>query len=274
MPRPSIDLSGKVFERWTVLGRDPETPHRSGIAAKWICKCDCGIVRSVGGGRLRNGGSKSCGCLAKEVATTHGMRFSREYQSWLSMRARVKPSYHESYLYFDRGVDIDPTWDQSFELFFQDMGLMPEGKHSIDRVDNDLGYWKHNCRWATDLEQGQNRRCVIKLDYLGKSQTIKEWSEETGVSVCAIKHRIARNWTIEEMLTVKSISCPRLETRYLEMNEEKKSVQEWAEQMSMPYSVISKRIKRGWTDTQILTTPLGSYVKERGKGRPKSQKSA
>ena len=98
MPRPSIDLSGKVFERWTVVERDSETPHGSGIQTRWICRCDCGVVRSVAGGRLRTGGSKSCGCLAKEIATTHGMRFSPEYSSWLAMRARVKPSYTERYL--------------------------------------------------------------------------------------------------------------------------------------------------------------------------------
>jgi hypothetical protein len=272
MPRSSIDLSGKVFERWTVLGKDLNAATGSGCEARWICLCDCGITRSVSGSRLRDGGSKSCGCLAKEVATTHGMRFSPEYASWLGMRARVKPSYTERYLYYDRGIDIDPRWDASFEVFLEDMGLMPEGKYSIDRIDNDLGYWKHNCRWATDLEQAQNRRCVIRIEYLGKTQTVAEWSKETGISIIALKHRIDRGWSVEDMLTKVSISCPRLPTRYLELNGETKTAQEWAKQINIPYSVISKRIKRGWTDTEILTTPLGQYIQERGKNSPKYQK--
>jgi hypothetical protein len=274
MPRPSIDLSGKVFERWTVLERDSATPHGSGIQTRWICKCECGTIRSVPGGGLRGGGSKSCGCLAKEVATTHGMRFSREYASWLAMRARVKQSYPQRYLYYDRGIDIDPIWDASFEAFIEDMGLMPEGKYSIDRKDNDLGYLKHNCRWATDLEQGQNRRCVIKIEYLGKSQTIVEWSKETGISICALKHRIDRGWSVEDMLTKESTSCPRLPPRYLELDGVVKTAQEWAKQINIPYSILSKRIKRGWTDAQILTTPLGEYVQGRGKCSPKYQKPA
>jgi hypothetical protein len=49
MPRPSIDLSGKVFERWTVLGIDKDAPRGSGKETRWICRCDCGIVRSVAG---------------------------------------------------------------------------------------------------------------------------------------------------------------------------------------------------------------------------------
>ena len=272
MPRPSIDLSGKVFERWTVVERDSETPHGSGIQTRWICRCDCGVVRSVAGGRLRTGGSKSCGCLAKEIATTHGMRFSPEYSSWLAMRARVKPSYTERYLYYDRGIDIDPRWDASFEAFLEDMGLMPKGKYSIDRIDNDLGYWKHNCRWATDLEQGQNRRNVIRIEYLGKTQTLAKWSVETGISIVALKHRLDRGWSVEDILTKESISCPKLPTRYLELNGETKTAQEWAKQINIPYSIISKRIKRGWNDIEILTTSIGCNGKR--KCKPRSQKLA
>jgi hypothetical protein len=202
------------------------------------------------------------------------MRFSPEYASWLGMRARVKPTYHEKYLYFDRGIDIDPRWNESFEAFIEDMGLIPEGKYSIDRMDNDQGYWKHNCRWATDLEQGQNRRCVIRIEYLGKTQTVAQWSKETGISICALKHRIDRGWSVEDMLTTPLAPAPERVEHFLELNGQTKLAQVWAKEIGIPYNVLHKRIKRGWTDVQILTTPLGHYVKERGKGRPKSQKSA
>jgi len=262
MPR-FIDLTSQTFGRWTVVEKDLTAPEGGGKQARWICVCECGVTRSVAGHGLRHGISKSCGCLAKETATKHGMRRSREYQSWLGMRMRVKPNYKESYLYYYRGIDIDPRWDKSFEAFIQDMGLMPEGKHSIDRIDNDQGYWKHNCRWATDLEQGRNRRCVTKLEYLGKKQTIAEWTKETGISISAIKHRLERGWTIEQTLSKELIPFRKLPTRYLELDGESKTAQEWAKQVNIPYSVISKRIKRGWTDAQILVTPLGSKVKTR-----------
>lgn len=71
-----IDLTGKRFGRWTVLKRDPQnyyhiTPHPDGSKTyssmpRWICKCDCGTVKTVIGANLRNGLSRSCGCITRE----------------------------------------------------------------------------------------------------------------------------------------------------------------------------------------------------------------
>ncbi len=265
MPRPSIDLTGLKFSRWTVLEKDVCAPNGSGNEAKWICLCECGTQRSVGGSRLRTGESKSCGCFAKEVATKHGMRFSREYQSWVSLRARVKPNYQEKHLYFDRGIDVDPRWDESFEAFIEDMGLMPEGKYSIDRINNDLGYWKHNCRWATDLQQGQNRRCVIKIEYEGRNLSLKQWSKETGIHVGALKSRYDSGWSTHDLLNTPSDRRPKVKRADLQMNGKSQGLSEWSAEIGIPYSILAKRVKRGWTDEQVLTTPIGSYVKPRGK---------
>lgn len=72
-----IDLTGRRFGRWTVIGKDPEShkcrtmhPYIGKPAlttfAKWKCRCDCGTERSVIGINLTTGKSKSCGCLQKE----------------------------------------------------------------------------------------------------------------------------------------------------------------------------------------------------------------
>jgi hypothetical protein len=66
-------------------------------------------------------------------------------------------AYYESY--GGRGIKVeDATWLTSFVNFFADMGRKPSPKHSLDRINNDLGYFPANCRWATALEQRHNQR--------------------------------------------------------------------------------------------------------------------
>lgn len=76
-----IDLTGKIFGRLTVLGRD--TSRYDGRNVFWWCKCICGKTVSVRGQDLRSGNSKSCGCLNQEITSARntnnliGKKFSR-----------------------------------------------------------------------------------------------------------------------------------------------------------------------------------------------------
>ena len=58
--------------------------------------------------------------------------------------------------YGGRGIIIDPDW-MKFDSFYRDMGDPPRGL-TLDRQDNDAGYCKANCRWATRSEQARNQR--------------------------------------------------------------------------------------------------------------------
>lgn len=81
-----------------------------------------------------------------------------EYKAWLHMRERCRNPNHRIYKHYGgRGITIDPRWD-SFDNFLQDIGPRPSSDHSLDRIDNDLGYSPNNCRWATKSEQNKNRR--------------------------------------------------------------------------------------------------------------------
>jgi len=109
---------------------------------------------------------KSCTLSAKQSkrGVKHGMYGTSTYRSWTKMKDRcLNPNHKYFHLYGGRGISIDPKW-VSFEGFLEDMGEMPESGYSIDRIDNNLGYTKSNCRWIPRNHQQKNRR-ICKNPY-------------------------------------------------------------------------------------------------------------
>ena len=153
-----IEMTGKRFGRLVVLREAGRDNDRNVL---WKCLCDCGNIKVVSGRHLRTDNTKSCGCLHIELLTqsntTHGMTGTPEYIIWAGMIKRCTNKNSEAYRYYGgRGIKVCDRW-LSFENFYKDMGDRPEGL-SIDRKDNDKGYYLENCRWATPVEQASNRR--------------------------------------------------------------------------------------------------------------------
>lgn len=89
----------------------------------------------------------------------HGHRVKRTptYYSWASMKKRcTNPNEENYYLYGGRGITFCKQWDL-FTNFLNDMGERPYGK-TLDRIDPNGNYEPSNCRWATNLQQGRNKR--------------------------------------------------------------------------------------------------------------------
>ncbi len=149
-----IDLTGRRFGRLRVLGYLRSVRGRTnGVWTIWKCRCACGVVKSVEGGALRNGRTKSCGCLRRK----HGYALTRTYNSWKSMKERCGNPNHVYFCsYGGRGIKVCKRWSQ-FRNFLTDMGERPKGT-TLDRIKNNKGYSKSNCRWSSPSQQQKNRR--------------------------------------------------------------------------------------------------------------------
>lgn len=191
-----VDLTGETFGRWTVLKRSPLNDRRG--KPNWECVCMCGTHQVVNGGNLRTGKSTSCGCWKdektatrnKRLKTKHGMRNTPEYRIWCGIKTRCFNSKVREYpLYGGRGITMHAAWAQDFTAFFAYVGERPSEAHSLDRIDNEGNYEPNNVRWVTAKEQANNMRTNLLITHEGKTQTLSQWADETGVPYETLRWR-------------------------------------------------------------------------------------
>jgi len=138
---------------------------------------------------------------------THRMTKSKTWRAWSSMKERCLNESHPYYhRYGGRGITIDPGW-MSFEQFLSDMGQAPEGL-TLERVDNNRGYSRQNCRWATFRDQNNNRANNVNVTFMNRTMTVAQWSREVGLERKTLQYRIRAGWNPERALTTPSM-CPR-----------------------------------------------------------------
>lgn len=155
--REKLNLKGKKFNNLTVIKL---SKIKTGFTY-WECLCDCGNLSIVRGASLKNNSIKSCGCLRN--ITTHNLSNTEEYYIWKSMLRRCYNKFAPNYKnYGGRGIIVCSRW-LKFENFLEDTGMKPSKLHSVDRIDNDKGYSKDNCKWSTKKEQANNRRNSVKI---------------------------------------------------------------------------------------------------------------
>lgn len=180
----------------------------------WECKCDCGNTVITSGSAMRKGHTKSCGCLQKEVAKTvmsktmtkHKLTEHPLYEIWGSIIKRcTNPNCSAYKNYGGRGIFICDKWRNSFKSFYDDMidGYSPELE--LDRIDNNDGYYKENCRWVSKQTNARNKRTNHIVDTPWGMITLVEFvehlygTEYSKNQYCKTLKQMKRGWSINKI---------------------------------------------------------------------------
>jgi hypothetical protein len=265
MAQPVKDRVGMVFGRLTVVA-----PFRiPGGATLWDCRCECGNTTRVAGSNLDSGSTKSCGCLRKTRQGGRATKRIRKGETRLSYESMLNrcfnPRENNYPNYGGRGITVCQRWLDSYDAFVVDMGERPLGT-TIDRIDVNGNYEPGNCRWSTPRAQAENRRNARILTAFGKTQSLKRFAEEYNVAPGTLATRLYRGMGVEEALTMPAydnLRSPKMKetyrnrksTRYLTAFGKTMSLVEWAEEYNINPQAIAKRLKKGMTPEDAISSP-------------------
>lgn len=207
-----IDLIGKRFGRLIVINRVDNSKDGK---VRWLCECNCKQKNKiiVGTSTLKNKHTKSCGCIRREkiiirnkLRTKHGHNKKEKvtviYKSWDSMIQRCTNPNNENYKdYGGREITVCKRW-MKFENFLEDMGEHPGLGYSLHRINNDKGYYKENCKWATIKEQNINKRNSCLITHDGETKCLVVWAKQYNIHYNVLWKRLyIYGWSIEKALT-------------------------------------------------------------------------
>lgn len=203
---------GQSFNKWTILGIVESKMYSDGKLHPFCqAKCECGVVKNVNIANIIQGLSKNCGCVgkAKTIArsTKHGFatrkNWAKEHKIWCGLFKRCYDKNSVAYSrYGGSGVIVCERW-HDFKNFITDMGMLPEGKTSIDRFPNKNGnYEPNNCRWADDYEQSRNRINNVNVTLDGVVMTAREAERKLGLPRDRIQSRLKRGMSEHDAINL------------------------------------------------------------------------
>lgn len=204
MANHMVDLTGQRFGRLTAMV--PVGKSRGGNYL-WDCVCDCGAHTVVASNGLRSGTTVSCGCYIREVTSkrskTHGEARTRLYKIWIGMKNRCHNTEASNYKdYGGRGILVCEEWRHSYAAFSTWAKQNGYADNlSIDRIDNDKGYFPENCRWVNRFAQGNNKRSNTVFTIDGETKTVTQWAREYGINPITVFSRLYKGMDIVEALT-------------------------------------------------------------------------
>lgn len=277
---------GRRFNQLVVIG----FVHKKG-AWHWVCRCDCGVEITTLAGNVKQGRSKSCGCVGRKKATQqltkHGMSGTRLYNTWQNMKARChnpKNSWYDDY--GGRGIVVCPEWRDCPDVFMEwALATGYKDDLSIERIDVNGSYSPDNCEWIPMKKQAWNRRNSFMVRYKGEEKCVAEWCQLLELDEKVVRSRLQRGKSVEDAFTTPverpedSIAeqcrerglnyhtiMSRINIYGMSVDEaldtpvvpKENSLRAKCTRAGMNYNTVKQRINAyGWTEEDALSTPIG-----------------
>lgn len=206
-------FKGKRFGRLLTVAKTTDKYPKSG-AYKWKFRCDCNNILVARIADVKSGRTVSCGCLHKEIVTTHAFSQSEKlYVIWQGIKRRCHDKTHKSYeRYGARGINMHRKWREDYLAFKDYVSKLPNFPQkalsksktllsiTLNRKDNNGNYAPGNIRWASNKEQSRNMSNNVYVVYHGRKVLLPVLCEEKGLKYNTIYGRLYRGRSIEDAI--------------------------------------------------------------------------
>lgn len=173
------------------------------------------------------------------------------------MKSRCNDKNNNRYnRYGGRGIYVCEEWSNGYDNFIK--WSLENGYRddlSIDRIDNNKPYEPSNCRWATNIEQANNKSNNIILEYNGESHTQAEWSRILNIDYGLIRARYKRGWSTKDIFE-KDINE---HLTKLTINNETKLISEWSKVNNIRPKLIYQRLSQGYSPEDAIKPVNNKY---------------
>jgi len=192
---------GQWFGYSIVLGQDGV--DRFGLPT-WRCHCErCGRDYIAATNPIIHRFPTPCGCRPPRRSTPRrsrgGLSRSRAYRVWADLRRRCRAGGDRG-RYQERGITLHSPWADDFDAFAQEVGIAPDRRARLERIDPQEGYEPGNVRWTMAPATLASRLNAHMITANGKTMALAEWAALTGLHAGTLAWRINAGWDLQRAL--------------------------------------------------------------------------